>query len=194
MKDEELLRYYLPLLQPYCTPNSSILDLGCGTGLFLQILREAGYQQVYGVDISRFALKKTNNDSGNQSVWCQDLQSTLAAQDQQFDCIVLLDVIEHIETPALLLREIARALKPGGITFITTPNANSILRYLRGSQWYALADSTHVLYYNRFSLEYLLSKSGLEPKRTITYSRIPPLRWLGTGGQLCTLAQRLVVD
>lgn len=47
-----------------------------------------------------------------------------------FDCVVCSDVIEHLENPAAVFREIARVLKPGGLFFLTYPHATNIFERL----------------------------------------------------------------
>lgn len=190
MKDKALLVHYLPYLRPYIRPESHILDIGCGTGAFLQLLGSQGYSNLYGIDISAFALQEAQKHTPNLKVCCNDLQSAISLNDQQFDLISCLDVIEHLINPFVVLQEIARLLKPGGILLLTTPNSNSILRYLRGEQWYALRDSSHLIYFNAFSLSYLVRKAGLRPKRQVAFSQFAPLRWIGSGGQLLMIAQK----
>lgn len=190
MKDKALLEYYLPYLNPYLHSESHILDIGCGTGAFLNLLQSKGYSNLYGVDISPFALQEVQKHTPNAKLCCNDLQSTISLDNQQFDCISCLDVIEHLINPFVVLQEIARLLKPEGILLLTTPNSNSILRYLRGKKWYALRDSSHLIYFNAFSLDYLVSKAGLQPKRQIAFSQFAPLQWIGSGGQLLMIAQK----
>ncbi|MFO0972292.1 MAG: class I SAM-dependent methyltransferase [Phycisphaerae bacterium] len=88
-----------------------ILDYGCGNGNFVRFLRERGFAAVSGYD----------------PYGAPDGFGDPAALEQgPFDCIVLQDVIEHVEEPATLVRELDRHLAPGGHILIGTPNAERI--------------------------------------------------------------------
>ena len=73
-----------------------ILDLGCGSGAYIYFLQEAGYKDVYGVDISEeqvaFAQKL-----GINNIEQQEISLFLAnVQDETIDVVMLIDVLEHI--------------------------------------------------------------------------------------------------
>lgn len=89
------------------TRETSILDYGCGQGVFVRYLRQQGYQ-VEGYDpyASQFA---------DPSV----LQ-------QRYEVVVAYDVIEHVAEPRHLLQQMAGCLRPGGLLVIGTPAANQI--------------------------------------------------------------------
>ena len=54
---------------------------------------------------------------------------------KSFDAVILQDTLEHVENPSILLNEIARVLKPGGLAYITTPNRLSVLNILSDPHW-----------------------------------------------------------
>lgn len=89
----------------------SLLDYGCGKGLFIQYLRERGFTNCYGYD--PYAPPE---DFGDPSV----------IQGRQFDYILLSDVIEHVEDPYSLIAKLDHLLAPGGLILIGTPNAAKI--------------------------------------------------------------------
>lgn len=88
-------------------PRHRVLDYGCGSGHFVKFLKESGYDAT-GFD-------EYGKEYGDRSVL-----------DEQYDCIMSQDVIEHVPSPHALLTEFDRLTKPGSIIAIGTPNATAI--------------------------------------------------------------------
>jgi 2-polyprenyl-3-methyl-5-hydroxy-6-metoxy-1,4-benzoquinol methylase len=91
--------------------NSSILDFGCGSGGFLKRLKNSGYKDLSGVEVSEI---KTNSASD-----CFLITKTI--QKRKYDVILMMDVLEHIEDDSAILREIKSHLKPDGILLLSVP-------------------------------------------------------------------------
>jgi SAM-dependent methyltransferase len=107
--------------------SGNLLDAGCGTGIEAANLRRlAPGFAIHGVDISSVALAGAvaRADAGD-AVFYQSALERLPFADSVFDYITSHEVIEHIEDPALVLREFSRVLKPGGVCAIATPNGAS---------------------------------------------------------------------
>lgn len=95
----------------------SILDIGCGKGIFLLLLGASG------IGIGREDEVEICRDRGVRA-FAHDLESgNLLFQDQSFDLILCLEVIEHIGNHNELIHEIYRVLKRGGKLLISTPNS-----------------------------------------------------------------------
>lgn len=101
------------------TPQRRILDIGCSAGNLLVALRDAGQQELYGIDNSPAAIALAR-EKGLQNINNTD-GSSLAFPDSHFDVIVASDVLEHIESPVVALREWARILKPDGRLLVFVP-------------------------------------------------------------------------
>ncbi len=114
----------LDLIVQYLNKNSEILDLGAGEGEFSRRLIEKDFKAmpVDGFDIywrnPEIPLIIANLDA--------EFASTVSPSGKQFDAIVAIEIIEHLENPYLFLRECAKLLKPNGLLFITSPNVESI--------------------------------------------------------------------
>lgn len=98
-------------------PKRLILDAGCGTGLAEDVL--AGLGDVIGIDIAPEAV--SNRASTCPESLCAASISSAPFPDRTFDLVVGLDVLEHIEDDAAVMRELYRICKPGGRLLLTVP-------------------------------------------------------------------------
>jgi SAM-dependent methyltransferase len=85
----------------------SILDYGCGNGLFVQFLREKGFSQVAGYD--PFVAEFSSLPAG------------------PFNCVVANDLVEHVPDPRATLAECAARVKPGGLLYIGTADSEPVV-------------------------------------------------------------------
>jgi SAM-dependent methyltransferase len=137
--------------------NPSILDVGCGTGANLEMLAQFGAAQ--GVDVSDDALefcKKKGLDAR------KGLAEELPFEDESFDVVTALDVIEHLDDDVAGLKEMHRVLKTGGKTLIFVP----AFMWLWGVQDDI---SHHRIRYTRAQIVERLEKAGFKVERA-TYA------------------------
>jgi 2-polyprenyl-3-methyl-5-hydroxy-6-metoxy-1,4-benzoquinol methylase len=106
-------------------PNAKILDIGCGSGKFLYVLKQQGYDNLYGVDLSDEQVAIARQIEPN--VHRGDVLDYLRQHRNAFDLITGLDLIEHLKKDELLvlLDEVREALKPDGRLILQTPNGDS---------------------------------------------------------------------
>lgn len=121
--------------------GAKILDVGCGLGYFLNWISKDGVRGV-GVDVDFDVLKKARN-LYPRLVFYNESATSLHFDDESFDRIVLLNVIEHIEPKMhkVVLKEIRRVLADGGVFIISTVNKDSVFKRL------FINDPTHVKEY-----------------------------------------------
>ena len=105
--------------------HARILDIGCGSGLFLSILREEG-AQVTGIELSDSRAHYAETIHGIQ-VHKIPIESDFWHRSHagSFDAVTLWDVIEHVNYPYRTLQCAAHVLKPGGFLLIDTPCRDS---------------------------------------------------------------------
>jgi ubiquinone/menaquinone biosynthesis C-methylase UbiE len=106
--------------------NTSILDVGCGTGLITQVL----HGDITGLDISTWKLERAKRYIPNAKFVEGDAEN-LPFKDNSFDCIISTDIIEHLERPDLAIKEIKRVLKQGGLYLGTVPSKHIIWKLRR---------------------------------------------------------------
>lgn len=176
---DETARFYRRILGDVFASipaQARILDVGCGQGLLIYALREAGYRDLQGIDLSeqqvevskQFALPCT-------AVNAEYLFQLAESSPASFDLIFLMDVLEHLPKPEQLrmLRAISSLLKPAGQLVLSVPNANSTF----GLRWRHI-DWTHEAAFTEHSLEFILLNCGFQdlqflPYEFITRPRLP---------------------
>jgi 2-polyprenyl-3-methyl-5-hydroxy-6-metoxy-1,4-benzoquinol methylase len=112
-------------IESMCLSNVSpgkLLDIGCGSGQFLQQMQLYGWE-VEGVDFDSKAVEGVKKRYGF-NVHVGSLES-IGYPDNSFDAITMSHVIEHVHDPVALLKECYRILKPTGYLVAVTPNINS---------------------------------------------------------------------
>lgn len=134
-----------------------ILDIGCFTGEFLEVLAEKG-ADVYGVELQSDAVAIARKKLPNR-IFEVDLNSEEPPKDK-FDVITLLGLIEHVHNPVELLKKTAKSLKKGGMIMIQTPDSSSFLAKTMKKYWPPYAPVEHIHLFSRKALEKLLTDLG----------------------------------
>jgi len=109
--------------------KSVILDLGCGIGRMLILLKKRGFKKLYGIDISSKMLNRCKKSMADSIVLLQyDFRNRLPFQSEQFDFVLSTanSVISGIEKPEKILKEVKRVLKNEGRLVIDTYNAENL--------------------------------------------------------------------
>ena len=100
-----------------------VLDVGCGTGLFLKPLIDAGCTECYGVDgPTEFASRAISRGYKDVQFVTDLNNSQLPFSDESFNLVVCKDVFEHLLNPEYVLIEIQRVLKKDGLLLLHVPN------------------------------------------------------------------------
>lgn len=134
--------------------TARVLDVGCGAGYFLSVLREHGVKG-RGLEVNpmqvRYCRKRGLDVDGS------DLKDE---PDNHYDAITLFDVLEHLSDPIETMRLVCRKLKPGGYAIAYTPNIHSLSHDLMGSKQNILLPFEHFCFYNDKSFRYLARKTN----------------------------------
>ncbi len=115
-----------------------ILDIGCGAGLLTNPLAKEGHI-VSGIDLSSSSLEVARKLDITKSVDYKVAQAeNLPFAENTFDVISAMDLLEHVNDPALVIKEASRVLKPEGLFFFHTFNRNwiSYLIIIKGVEWF----------------------------------------------------------
>jgi 2-polyprenyl-3-methyl-5-hydroxy-6-metoxy-1,4-benzoquinol methylase len=175
--DRRVWRDYFAALLP-ADRAARIADIGCGSGSFLYFLKHQGYINACGVDRSpeQIAMAKRHGIEGAIE---GDAMCFLYDNRQAFDCLVTVDVIEHVDRAMTLafLRAMFDALRPGGRLILRTANgAGPLAGHTRYS------DFTHVQAFTISSISQVLRLSGFEaievlPEGPRVHGPVSAVRW-----------------
>jgi len=139
---KERLSVYVPKLMEAGIGGESmpILDVGCGRGEWLELLREHQLQGS-GIDLNRVVLAICR-ENGLPVLEAEAIQHLRSLPEASLGAVTAFHVIEHLELPQLLdlLDAARRALKPGGVAIFETPNPNNMFVASR----YFYLDPTHL--------------------------------------------------
>jgi len=140
------------LLERYLSSTPVILDAGCGTGAMAERLSRRGYS-VVGFDLRPEGLIEAKR-ARPEAAFFQAEAARFPLPDSTFNCVLALDVFEHVDDCAMMA-EIVRVLRPDGYLILTVP----ALPYL----WsYRDEAAGHLRRYTKSSLEMLINQARME--------------------------------
>ena len=160
-------------------PKGKVLDLGCGDGDYAKRLKDLGFDVTASdIDIAKFRYKNEI-----EFKHC-DITKEIPFSANYFDYVLLMEVIEHLRNPYVVMLEINRIIKTNGSLVISTPNIlnlKSRLRFLiEGNYEYfreppldqvknprEVIFNLHLVPYRYQELEYLLSATGFEVEKIL---------------------------
>lgn len=166
----EWTRRVLAFYIPFFANCHRVLDVGCGQGDFLELLREHGILGV-GIDIDEKMIRICREKG--LEVYQVDLFEYLSGQEMAFDGIFCSNLVEHMPTEFVLrfFQLAYRALHPGGIFLVSTPNSESLIVHLH-EFW---RDPTHIRLYDLSLLKFMMEYAGFKN----VYGNInPETRWI----------------
>jgi SAM-dependent methyltransferase len=141
-----------------------LLDVGCGTGLFLHLAHQAGMKP-QGIELSRSAGEYGRVNYG-LDIYTGSLESA-GLPEESFDIITMSHVLEHLPDPVAALRRLAGALKPGGLLFLSVPNFDSVEARFFGRRWFSLDAPRHLYQFTPDTLSKVLAAAGLAPVQIV---------------------------
>lgn len=145
----------LPLVSRF-SKQSKIYDFGCGSGSLLSVLKDNGFENLLGMDLSSEQVKMAHK-MGVDCVKEQDALAFLKESSEKYDLIFGMDIIEHFTKNELveLLSLIKNKLNPGGKAIFRTPNLDAPMTTV-----FANGDFTHENYMNASSAQQVCMACG----------------------------------
>src|SRR5690625_30631 len=135
------------LLLPHLEPGARVLDVGCGTGLFGEVLSQRANCHLQGIDISAEALKPAEARGPFGALLRHDLQQVpLPVEAAAHDAAAAIGVLTYIEDADALLRDLCRCVRSGGLIAFTQRSdrwqeldfAATVQRLEQAGRWHVL--------------------------------------------------------
>jgi 2-polyprenyl-3-methyl-5-hydroxy-6-metoxy-1,4-benzoquinol methylase len=153
------------------SPKDRLLDVGCGSGTYLKLMRNLGWQ-VCGVELDAGAVQVARRAGLDVRQGAMDeLDPDLVGL---FDAVTVGHVIEHTHDPISALRAAQGVLKPHGTLWIGTPNLGSLGAWLFRSRWRALEPPRHLVLFTGDSLRMALERAGFTGVRAVRSTASAP--------------------
>ncbi|MFY7801571.1 MAG: class I SAM-dependent methyltransferase [Dolichospermum sp.] len=165
------LKVYLPLIEKanVGTPDAPILDVGCGRGEWLELLKESGYT-ARGLDINRVMIEQCQA-RGLEVIAGDVIDYLESLPENSLGAVTGFHIIEHLPFKMLmrLFSETVRVIKPQGLVIFETPNPDNVLV---GSNTFYL-DPTHINPLPSATVKFMAETFGLYNTQIITLHPYP---------------------
>jgi 2-polyprenyl-3-methyl-5-hydroxy-6-metoxy-1,4-benzoquinol methylase len=182
--------------------RGSHLDVGCGTGHLLKLLKDYGMKSD-GLEVSHKLARAVGKKF---KVYCCDFNSENISK--KYDLITMSQVLEHVEDPKKFLIDANNTLNSRGYLLLGFPIIRGLIPRILRSYWYGLGSGTHLNFFSEKNITLLLDKTGfevIEMKRTTndyTHIKFPrtvnlfarmvskTIEFLGLGDNLFVVARK----
>ena len=152
------LKRKLKLINSFAFEDKNLLDVGCGTGDFLQIAQQVNWT-VTGIEPNEEA-RKIANSKTNNSVF--NVKQLLEFEKQSFDVITLWHVLEHLPNLDEHVSILKSLLKEKGTLIIAVPNYKSYDAKYYKNFWAAFDAPRHLWHFNQESVAKLFANENME--------------------------------
>ncbi len=160
-KNEKVRRWVRRLfLIEKLAPAGRSLDIGCNTGFATEAARRYGYE-AHGIDLGRESIEIARElfpECRFELLTAQEL----AERDESFELVTCPEVIEHLTEVQSFARALAALTRPGGILYLTTPDAGHPLVPRDPLSWKEICPPHHLIYFGRPQIRRLLEAHGFK--------------------------------
>jgi SAM-dependent methyltransferase len=156
--DKERFTLVTRHLAEFIPKHAVILDVGCANGGLLLELREAGYEEIIGLDPSKQCVANVSDQgigARQGGIFSADLHSPFK---DGFGCIILSHVLEHIRDLSQALEWLSKQLSSGGMVYVEVPDASRYPEFYKIPNYYF--DCEHINHFDSISLVNLFSAAG----------------------------------
>jgi len=167
---KQRLEYYLPLVKENLKDkNSLVVDLGCGRGEWIELLKENSIQAM-GIDLNRLMVQESIKH-GLQAIYSDAIKYLKSLESQSVDIVSGFHIVEHLPFEVLieLFDESHRVLKKGGMIIFETPNPENLM--VGSCSFYT--DPTHINPIPPVTLQFLAQNRGFSD---VDIHRLHPLK------------------
>lgn len=156
LRKKNFERWYRDI-QPFLkVDKGNVLDIGCASGYFLEILRSKGWN-VQGIELDPAMIAVLKEKNIPAYTYTFDTFQT----NEKYHLITLFDVLEHLPDIKDTFTRLASLLHPDGIVALITPDAESFQHKLFGKRWFQLKPQEHIHYFSASTLQKVIAPHNL---------------------------------
>ena len=187
-------RLFRKLLATIPGENLSVLDVGGGSGWLLSVVRKASPRVKHTQEVDLDERVRVAAEAAGHAFQCCRIENF--SSKRSFDLILLLNLIEHVPDPEVVLNAMRRLLSARGLILVKTPNVDTLdCRIFRHRNWGGFHCPRHFVLFNRQSLMDLGQRCGLRVCKMFYTQGAPQwtvsiLGWLATKGLARISAER----
>jgi SAM-dependent methyltransferase len=174
---ERLAQREADRLARYAERTTPLVDIGCGTGVFLRRLQRAGWEgPLRGVEPDAGAARHAEEQTG-VPVKTGTLES-VDIEPGSAGTVVMRHVIEHLREPRAALEKVSGFLAPQGVLYLATPDARALAAHVFGRFWHGYDPPRHLFAFTSEGIRHLLARTAF----TVTDERwqFSPQMWTGS--------------
>jgi 2-polyprenyl-3-methyl-5-hydroxy-6-metoxy-1,4-benzoquinol methylase len=143
--------------------TGNLLDIGCGTGEFLNVFKEAKWSTV-GIEPDE-QTRKNASQKYSLNIYPEAYLQEL--KNESFEIITMWHVLEHVPLLNERIEDLKKLIKPNGIIIIAVPNSNSLDAEIYKEHWAAYDVPRHLYHFTPQTLELIFKKHGLKLFNTL---------------------------
>ena len=149
--------------------NVKLLDVGCGRGQFIYLLKKIGWS-VFGTELSSTSASAAKKKIGEKFIFIKENLEEVKNININFDIITFWHVLEHLKNPKRVIEVLEKKLDKNGFFVIEVPNFDSYQRFIDRNYWILLECPRHVTHFTKKSLLSLFSKDKYNLIKISTFS------------------------
>lgn len=146
-RDNDLHTKYFRIIKKFCPKNKSVIDIGCATGHLLYLLKQAGFNKLFGIEPAP-ACKKIALKQFKLRIETSSLHAFKPRQ--KFDFIIFTAILEHLPKVKDAVEKISSLLNNNGYVFMTVPDAKSF--HIDFEEPFGEFSTEHINFFSQSSL------------------------------------------
>ncbi len=166
--------HYLRETLPFVRTRGRIMEIGCGSGFFLDRALDEGFTEAWGVEPSVAAVEAASPRVRDRiRIGLYD-RSTFPPD--QFDCICAFQILDHAPDPAAMLRACHAHLRPGGVALFINHDAGALSARLLG-ELSPIVDVEHTVLFDQRTMRRVFERCGFRVERVFSVKNTYPLQY-----------------
>jgi SAM-dependent methyltransferase len=158
----------------FASGRDSLLEIGCGSGFFLEEARRLGFRDLAGVEPSEDAVARA--DASLQNCMKRELYGKDSFPEERFDFVCAFQVFDHVPDPSGMLRACFSHLKKGGVALFVNHDEGALSARLLGERS-PIVDVEHTALYRKATMRRIFEKHGFSVRAVFSVRNTYPLSY-----------------